>query len=169
MGMGIDPLSDLPGAEEFQALLEREELRRARTGESLAVATLDVDGLRFVNARHGAAAGSAVLRLCVATLRQTLRGVDHIARTGPDEFGALLHAADARSASIWADRYEDALYTATVGHPAGPVTCSIGLADTLEEPTLMHAATKARQRMEIIQTVRKLRRTREGGGAQGPA
>jgi diguanylate cyclase (GGDEF)-like protein len=132
------------------------------------VAILDVDGLRFANARHGAAAGNEVLRFCIAALRQTLRGVDDIARTGPDEFAALLHAADARSASIWADRYEDALYTATAGHRAGPVTCSIGLADTVDEPTLMQAATKARQRMEIIQTVRKLRRTREGG-AQDPA
>ena len=41
----MDPLSDLPGAEEFAELLAREELRRGRTSESLAVAVLDLDGL----------------------------------------------------------------------------------------------------------------------------
>jgi diguanylate cyclase (GGDEF)-like protein len=168
--MGMDPLTELPGAEDFKALLEREEIRRARTGESLTVAMLDVDRLRWINASHGAGVGSDVLRLCIATLRSTLRAVDDIARTGPDEFAVLLHATDARQASIWADRYEDALHQAAADHPAAPLTCSIGLADTSDDLTLMQAAAKARGRMEIIQTVRKLRRAREGGAEQaGPA
>ena len=166
----MDPLAELPGADDFEALLAREELRRARTGESLAVAMLDVDGLRGVNRPHGAGAGSDALRMCVATLRSTLRAVDEVARTGPDEFAVLLHATDARHASVWADRYEDALQERSADHPAAPITCSIGLADTVEEPTLMQAAAKAHRRMEVIQTVRKLRRTREGGiEPTGPA
>lgn len=170
MTMEMDPLAELPGADDFQALLAREELRRGRTGETLAVAMLDMDGLRAVNARHGAVSGSNALRLCVATLRATLRALDDIARTGPDEFAVLLHATDARRASIWTDRYEDALQEASSTHPAAPITCSIGLADTVEEPTLMQAAAKARRRMEVIQTVRKLRRAREGGAEPtGPA
>ena len=170
MIMGMDPLAELPDADDFEALLAREELRRARTGEALAVAMLDVDGLRGVNRRHGAGAGSDALRMCVTTMRSTLRAVDEIARTGPDEFAVLLHATDARHASVWADRYEDALQEASAEHPAAPVTCSIGLADTIEETTLMQAAAKAHRRMEVIQTVRKLRRTREGGiEPTGPA
>ncbi|HET8822588.1 MAG TPA: GGDEF domain-containing protein [Thermoleophilaceae bacterium] len=166
----MDPLVELPGADDFEALLAREELRRARTGESLAVAMLDIDGLRRVNRHHGAGAGSEALRLCVATLRATLRAVDEIARTGPDEFAVLLHATDTRRASVWADRYEDALQEASAAHPAAPVTCSIGLADTIEEATLLQAAAKAHRRMEVIQTVRKLRRHRDGGAeATGPA
>ena len=88
----MDPLADLPGPEDFDALLAREELRRGRTGELLSVAMIDVDGLRRVNREQGAGAGSEVLRLCVTTLRSTLRAVDEIARVGPDEFAALLHA-----------------------------------------------------------------------------
>ena len=130
MSIEVDPLTELPSADAFQALLAREELRRARTGESLTVAMLDVDGLRRVNARHGAAAGSEVLRLCVTTLRSTLRAVDEIARTGPDEFSVLLHATDARNAAIWADRFEDELQAVSFELDAGPVTCSIGMADT---------------------------------------
>jgi diguanylate cyclase (GGDEF)-like protein len=165
---GVDPLAELPSAEDFQDLLVREELRRARTGESLTVAMLDVDGLRRVNARHGAAAGSEVLRLCVSTLRSTLRAVDEVARTGPDEFSVLLHATDSRNASIWASRFEDELQAVSFELDAGPVTCSIGLADTSADISLMEAATKAHRRMEVVQTVRKLRRDR-GGDALGPA
>jgi diguanylate cyclase (GGDEF)-like protein len=166
-GMGIDPLAELPDADAFQALLAREELRRARTRESMTVGMLDVDRLRWVNAQHGAPAGSEVLRLCVATLRSTLRAVDELARTGPDEFAVLLHATDSRNASIWADRFEDELMAVSFELDAGPVTCSIGLADTAET-TLMEAGVRAHRRMEVVQTMRKLRRSR-GGDALGPA
>jgi diguanylate cyclase (GGDEF)-like protein len=165
---GVDPLTELPSADDFQALLAREELRRARTGESLTVAMLDVDGLRRVNARHGAAAGSEVLRLCVTTLRATLRAVDELARTGPDEFSVLMHATDARNAAIWADRFEDELQAVSFELDAGPITCAIGLAGTSADITLMEAAARAHRRMEVVQTVRKLRRDR-GGDALGPA
>ena len=168
MTRGMDPLAELPDAEDFNALLAREELRRARTGESLTVAMLDVDGLRWVNAHHGAGAGSEILRLCVATLRTSLRAVDELARTGPDEFSILLHATDSRNAAVWADRFEDELQAMSFELDAGPVTCSIGLAHTSAEITLMEAAAKAHRRMEVVQTMRKLRRHR-GGDALGPA
>jgi diguanylate cyclase (GGDEF)-like protein len=136
----------------------------------MAVAMVDVDGMRRVNRLHGASAGTDVLRLCISTLRSTLRAVDEIARTGPDEFGVLLHGTDARSASTWADRFEDELAAESFQHVAGIVTCSIGIAGTSTDQTLMQAASKAHRRMEVIQTVRKLRRTREGGAEPtGPA
>jgi diguanylate cyclase (GGDEF)-like protein len=169
MNTSMDPLADLPGPEDFDALLAREELRRGRTGELLAVAMIDVDGLRRVNREHGAGAGSEVLRMCVTTLRGTLRAVDEIARVGPDEFAALLHGTDSRSANIWADRFEDELAAVSFEHVAGPVTCSIGIADTQSEPSLLDAAAKAHRRMEVTQTMRKLRRAGEGSDPAGPA
>jgi hypothetical protein len=52
----------------------------------------------------------------------------------------------------------------------GPVTCSIGIASPSGDLNLMQAAAKAHRRMEVIQTMRKLRRIREGGTEQsGPA
>jgi diguanylate cyclase (GGDEF)-like protein len=164
MNTAMDPLSDLPGPEDFDALLAREELRRGRTGELMSIAMIDVDGLRRVNRHHGATAGTEVLRLCVTTLRATLRAVDEIARVGPDEFGALLHGTDSRSANIWADRFEDELAAISFEHVAGPVTCSVGIADTVHQASLMDAAAKAHRRMEVTQTMRKLRRSRESGG-----
>jgi diguanylate cyclase (GGDEF)-like protein len=170
MTIQMDALADLPGPDDFDALLAREELRRVRTGETLAIATVDLDGLRAVNKHHGAGAGTDALRMCAATLRATLRAVDDVARTGPDEFGVLLHGTDARSAAIWADRFEDELAATSFQHVAGPLTCSVGIADTSAGQGLIEAASKAHRRMEVIQTMRKLRRMREGGAEQtGPA
>jgi diguanylate cyclase (GGDEF)-like protein len=164
MNREMDPLADLPGPEDFDALLAREELRRGRTAELLTIAMIDVDGLRRVNRELGAGTGTDVLRMCAATLRSTLRAVDEIARVGPDEFGVLLHGTDSRSANIWADRFEDELAAISFEHSFGPVTCSIGIADTANEPSLLDAAAKAHRRMEVTQTMRKLRRARESGG-----
>jgi diguanylate cyclase (GGDEF)-like protein len=164
MNTRMDPLADLPGPEDFDALLAREELRRGRTGELLAVAMIDVDGLRRINRELGAGTGTDVLRMCAATLRATLRAVDEIARVGPDEFGVLLHGTESRSANIWADRFEDDLAAVSFEHAFGPITCSIGIADTANEASLMDTAAKAHRRMEVTQTMRKLRRARESGG-----
>jgi diguanylate cyclase (GGDEF)-like protein len=161
----MDTLSDLLGAEEFAQLLVREELRRARTNESLAIAVLDLDGLGAVNKIHGAAAGTHLLHTCAEVLNQTVRGVDEVARTGPDEFSVLLHATDAQRAAAWEERFEDMLDACARNMPVAQVTCSIGIADSAEAPTLMEVAVRARRRMEVIQTVRKLRRARETGGS----
>ena len=77
----------------------------------------------------------------------------------------LLHATDAERATAWEERFEDMLDACGRNMPASPVTCSIGIADTAEAPTLMEVAVRARRRMEVIQTVRKLRRARESGGS----
>lgn len=164
----MDPLAGLPDADDFKALLAREELRRARTGEVLTVAWIDIDGLRAVNKELGAKAGTEVLQMCAATLRSTLRAIDEIARTGPDEFAVLLHATGSRNAAIWSERFEDELVATSFEHDAGPVTCAVGMAETSEELTLMEASAKAHRRMEVIQTMRKLRRAR-GGGPLDPA
>jgi two-component system cell cycle response regulator len=160
----MDVLSDLLGADAFAALLEREELRRSRTGEELAVAVLDVDGIKAANARHGESVGTQMLENCADALRGSVRGVDELARTGPDEFSVLLHATDAKSASAWEERFEDTLAAMANGLPTAPVTCSVGIADTGEAPTLMEVAARARRRMEVVQTMRKLKRARESGG-----
>jgi diguanylate cyclase (GGDEF)-like protein len=164
----MDPLTELPGKEEFDALVLREEMRRSRTGEVLAVAVLDIDGLGQIAERHGSDAGGALILICLEALRNTLRAIDEIARTGHDEFSILLHATDAKQANAWADRFDAMLDKVAVSHPAPEITCSLGVADTVETPTLVEAAQRARRRMEVVQTVRKLRRLRESGGSPPP-
>ena len=156
----VDPLVELPGPEDFDLAVAREELRRSRTGERMSVAVLDIDGLRAVNESAGPAAGTDLLVDCAAALRRSLRAVDQFARTGADEFSALLLATDARRAGAWADRFETALEEASRHRPGGPASCAIGIADTDECPTLIDALARARRRMELVQRVRQLRRDR---------
>lgn len=162
MNYVMDPLFDLCDDDEFAELLAREEIRRSRTGESLAVAVLDIDGLKAINAAHGDTAGTDVLTLCAEALQRTLRSSDQSARTGPDSFAVLLHATDSRSASVWADRFEDELEQLARDHPAAPITCAVGMADTDEAESLPEALVSAKRRMEVVQMMRKLRRTRDG-------
>ena len=62
------------------------ELERAhRTGATLVLAFVDVDGLKQVNDSQGHLAGDALLRLVGETLRANVRPYDVIVRYGGDE------------------------------------------------------------------------------------
>jgi diguanylate cyclase (GGDEF)-like protein len=77
------------------------ELERGhRTGTSLLLAFLDVDGLKAVNDARGHIAGDELLRAVGASLRRHLRPYDVVVRYGGDEFVcamANLAATDART------------------------------------------------------------------------
>jgi diguanylate cyclase (GGDEF)-like protein len=146
--------------QKFLELLEREELRRARTGEVLTVAVIDVDGLGHINATHGDEAGDAVLSACADALHKTLRAVDVVARSGADEYSVLLHATESAGAEGWAERFHGALEAETAPLGTGDVTCALGVASTSDSVTLMEAAASARRRMAAIQEVRRLLRER---------
>ena len=158
----MDSLLELPGPLDFDAVVAREELRRSRTGELVAVAVLDLDGLREVNQLFGPPAGTDLLVGCVAALRASVRAVDQLARTGADEFSVLLHATDAGRSGAWVARFESALEAATRAAPGGPATCAIGLSDTFECGTLVDALARARRRMELVQRVRRMGREEHG-------
>ena len=137
----LDPLIDLLDAEEFESLLAREELRRSRTGESLAVAVLDVDGMRVLTTRHGAAARDDALRLCASVLSSSIRTVDEPAHTGHDEFCVLLHATDAANVSVWVERFEEELGFLDAMLQGVPLLSgrAFGLADIAFLPWLLRA------------------------------
>src|SRR3954447_8098211 len=59
----LDLLTGLPNHLGFQSVLGRELARAKRTGQSLAVGLVDLDGLAGFNERHGEAEGDRVLRL----------------------------------------------------------------------------------------------------------
>ena len=66
--------------------LSREIERHRRTGETLTLAFIDVDGLKEVNDTYGHPAGDRLLSLVVETVKANVRPYDVIVRYGGDEF-----------------------------------------------------------------------------------
>ncbi len=76
----------------------------ARSGLDLALAAIDLDGLKKINDTQGHAAGDAALKDLVARLRAALRDADQLYRTGGDEFVAVAPFTDEGGASAMLER-----------------------------------------------------------------
>jgi len=92
--------------------LDREIERARRTASLLAVAYVDVVGLKGVNDEHGHSAGDALLQRAVRAIRTHLRSYDLIVRHGGDEFlcvmsGATIELARQRFDAIQAALADD--------------------------------------------------------------
>ncbi len=81
-----DALTGLANSRTLARVLELEIARAGRQGTDLSIALFDVDGLASTNATHGSAAGDDILRELAATLAESIRLVDTVARWGGDEF-----------------------------------------------------------------------------------
>jgi len=68
------------------ASISREIERAVRTGSGLALAFIDVDGLKEINDSHGHPDGDELLRVVAEALRASVRSYDVIVRHGGDEF-----------------------------------------------------------------------------------
>ena len=120
----------------------RAEIERARRLKGdLALAYMDVDGLKEINDRLGHGAGDALLRALVEALRSRLRPYDPVVRWGGDEF---VYAVSGTSLELAGGRFDEALEVLAVSQPTAAI--SVGLAalrdgDTLE--TLVDRADQA--------------------------
>ncbi len=84
--MHRDPLTGVGNRRLLDERLEQELARHRRTGESLAVIVLDLDGFKAINDSVGHAAGDVLLRGIAQGLSDVVRTSDIVARHGGDEF-----------------------------------------------------------------------------------
>jgi two-component system, cell cycle response regulator len=99
-----DPLTGLANRRVFQAALERELSRAARTGRQVSLVMLDVDHFKQYNDEHGHPAGDRLLRAVADALMQEARAFDTVARYGGEEFAVVLPECGARDCPAVAER-----------------------------------------------------------------
>jgi diguanylate cyclase (GGDEF)-like protein len=133
-----DPLTGTRTRAPGLADLEHEIDRARRTTDGLAVAYVDIVGLKVENDTHGHAAGDALLQRAVRAIRDHLRSYDMVARIGGDEFLCVMSGAtidDARQ------RF-DAVHLALAADP-DPCEIKVGFAALTPEDTAADLIARA--------------------------
>jgi diguanylate cyclase (GGDEF)-like protein len=125
-----DDLTQLFNRRYFYSRLER-ELEQARNFQRpLAVAVLDVDGLKGVNDTCGHKTGDLLLATVGRLLVQHTRTCDVPARIGGDEFGIIMPETDKSGAFAVANRLQRGLESASIFEESGKrlkLNLSLGL------------------------------------------
>lgn len=127
-----DPLTGLYNRRYANNHLESLIARQEAVGQGLAAMALDLDRFKAINDTHGHAAGDEVLREFARRLRESVRGIDLVARTGGEEFLVVMPDIAPEHAESVAERVRRSVESAGFPLPglAVPldVTVSIGLA-----------------------------------------
>ena len=87
-----DMLTNLLNRRALLETLPIAQARAARTGKSMALLFIDLDGFKAVNDDLGHDAGDSVLRTVAARLQDVVRKTDSVFRLAGDEFTVLLEA-----------------------------------------------------------------------------
>ena len=122
-----DSLTGLANRSLLSELLDAALRSTVRTGSSVALMFLDLDGFKEVNDTLGHSGGDAVLLEVAARLSAAVRDGDAIGRFGGDEFVVVCTDTDADAAAEIADRIRAAI-AAPLHSTTLPLTASIGVA-----------------------------------------
>lgn len=125
-----DPLTKLHNRAWFEARLEQEIARLRRTEQASVVLFIDVDRFKYINDTAGHAAGDQLLLEVSMRLKSRLRGSDHLARMGGDEYAVVLRNVPRGDAATLAEGFRGALTRApfVYGGKSYRITVSIGAA-----------------------------------------
>lgn len=104
-----DELTGLYNRRGFLALAERQLKLARRSGRSLLLFFIDVDGLKEINDVFGHAKGDAALKRMAEALEATFRDSDVTARFGGDEFAVLAIEATGQSEATIRERLTELL------------------------------------------------------------
>ena len=124
-----DPVTGLPNRLVFQDRLKQAVARADRSGESLAVVFVDLDGFKAVDHSWTDSHGEDTLRHVAAVLEDVIRESDSVANVGGDHFLLLMEKVDdAPVAAQVAERIAAVLHSSCSLAPNAPrVTASIGI------------------------------------------
>jgi diguanylate cyclase (GGDEF)-like protein len=125
-----DALTGATNRRQFYEIIEAELQRIERYGGKLAAVILDLDDFKSINDNYGHALGDEVLVRFSNACRALIRGTDHFARIGGDEFALLLVESDEKQAVMTADRIRQTVERIQIETKNGNVsiTTSVGVA-----------------------------------------
>ena len=118
--------------------VSREVERARRTGATLVLAFVDVDGLKQVNDHQGHLAGDALLKLVGETLRANVRPYDVIVRYGGDELVCAMPNLTAPEARVRFEKIAAALTAIDAEH-----SVTVGLAEAEPADSLLELIARA--------------------------
>jgi diguanylate cyclase (GGDEF)-like protein len=159
-----DALTGLANGLLFTEIVDHQLAICGRTGTTLSVLYIDIDGFKAVNDAHGHATGDQLLRAVAARLKSGIRSSDIAARLGGDEFAILLALTGAEAGAIVARKLDDRV---SLPYPIDQLTieisASIGVAGYPDSGTnskeLLQSADeamyKAKSGRKRRQTVRR--------------
>ncbi len=149
----MDQLTGLFNSTYLLDRLRHEVVRAEQYGRSLAIFLVDLDGFAEINEREGNMCGDLVLREVARALTTRLRGVDLVARTGPDEFTILLPEVSLLVARSISERLRKTVEDIRVNVPREKgrqvkFTVSVGIAgmpypDISDAPDILRCARAA--------------------------
>jgi len=166
MSSAVDPLTGLLGRDAFQRQFEVMVGMLSRSGGSLAVAAVEVDGLLEINREHGYAAGDRILSRVAAAFSRRFRSSDSLSRYVSGRFVMALPGADADSARRVVDEVRIRLQATTIKLDEGNLafTTSAGIAGYRFKAGRGEVPLYAAQLVESA--ARALDRAREQGGGR---
>ena len=127
-----DELTGVANRRAFNAIIEYEFERHARSANPLSLLMLDVDHFKRYNDTLGHPAGDVCLRRLAQTVESRVhRTNDRVARVGGEEFAVVLPETDENGARKVAQDILDTVSSLGMAHPGSPlgrVSVSIGLA-----------------------------------------
>jgi diguanylate cyclase (GGDEF)-like protein len=124
-----DSLTQLPNRALLNDRLEQNVRHAERTGNTLALVFIDLDGFKEVNDRSGHAAGDQLLQESARRIVACVRGSDTVARIGGDEFTVILtEINDILHVEILAQTMLDALARPfAIGLTTHTISASMGI------------------------------------------
>lgn len=131
-----DPLTGLLNRQGLTTLLELGPSQGRRT-QPRSVVVFDLDRFKGINDSQGHLVGDNVLKSFAEVLQQSARADDILARTGGDEFLAVLPLADREGVDAFVARV----------HASTPVAFSYGAADWPAEMSYDEVTARADERM----------------------